>query len=351
MQVMALHSPGPVSVDGPLRRDDRSDLAPASGEVLIEVTACAVCRTDLQLAEGDLPARTLPVVPGHQIVGRVVSVGAGVDAAGHPIGSRVGVAWIASTCGQCRFCRSGRENLCPDARFTGWDRDGGYARQVTARAEFTYPLPEGFSDLQAAPLLCGGTIGYRSLKVAGIDLGSAGGTRLGLYGFGASATCVIQLAVHAGCEVYVATRSEAERRRAEALGATWVGGYDDLPPSPLDAAITFAPSGDVVVAALRALDRGGTVAINAIHLDRIPELDYDDLWLERSIRSVANVTRTDVAEFLALAAAIPVRTQVEVFSLDDANEALMQIEGGAIAGSAVLDTSRTTAPPRSPSGV
>ncbi len=239
-----------------------------------------------------------------------------------------GVAWIAGACGHCRFCRSGRENLCLDLQFTGWDRDGGYAERVTARADFTYALPPGFDDLRVAPLLCGGAIGHRSLRVAGIDPANAAGQRLGLFGFGASATCVIQEAVHLGCEVHVATRSAAERDRALALGATWVGGYDDPPPVPLDAAITFAPVGAVVVAALRAVDRGGTVAINAIHLDHIPELDYDDLWLERSLRSVANVTRADVVEFLAIAAEIPVETQIAVFPLDQADEVVQRLDAG-----------------------
>jgi len=341
MKAMVLEHPGPAA-SRPVEAHDRPPAQPAAGEVLIDVTACAVCRTDLQIVEGDLPARRLPIVPGHQVVGRVAGHGAGVDPAQRPIGARVGVAWIASTCGRCRFCRSGRENLCPEAMFTGWDRDGGYSEQMTARADFTYLLPEGLSDERAAPLLCGGTIGYRSLKIAGVDLAAASGRRVGLYGFGASATCVIQLAVHAGCAVYVATRSEAEQQRALALGATWAGGYDDRPPEPLEAAITFAPSGDVVVSALQAVDRGGIVAINAIHLDRVPELDYDDLWLERSLRSVANVTRDDVVEFLELAAQVPVVTQIETFALEDANEALSRLQRGAISGAAVLEVAGTS---------
>jgi propanol-preferring alcohol dehydrogenase len=335
---MELSAPGPIADADRLQPVDRPALAPEPGEVLIDVAACAVCRTDLQIVEGDLRARRLPIVPGHQVVGRIAALGDGVDPADHVVGSRVGVAWIASTDGTCRFCTSGRENLCPELHFTGWDRDGGYAEQAVARADFTYPLPDGFDDLAAAPLLCGGTIGYRSLGVAGVDLSHASGTRLGLYGFGASATCVIQLAVHAGCEVFVATRSAAEQARARALGATWAGGYDELPPQPLDAAITFAPAGAVVVAALKAVDRGGTVAINAIHLDHLPELDYDDLWLERSLRSVANVTRDDVTAFLELAAEVPVRTQTEVLALDDANEALRRVAAGDISGAAVLQT-------------
>ena len=338
MRAMELSEPGAPVADGRARLVEvtRPDPAPGPGEVLIDVTACAVCRTDLQIVGGDLAARQLPIVPGHQIVGRIGGLGPGVDADRHPIGSRVGVAWIAATCGHCRFCRSGRENLCVELRFTGWDRDGGYADRVTARADFTYALPDGFDDLRVAPLLCGGAIGHRSLRVAGIDPHDAVGRRLGLFGFGASATCVIQEAVHAGCEVHVATRSPAERERARALGASSVGGYEDPPPAPLDAAITFAPVGAVVVAALRAVDRGGTVAINAIHLDHVPELDYDDLWLERSLRSVANVTREDVVEFLALAAAIPVETRIEVFPLEEADAVLARLEAGSISGAAVL---------------
>jgi len=339
-----LTDPGPAS-SGPLHLVERDEPVPGPGEVLIEVTACAVCRTDLQLVEGDLAARRLPIVPGHQAVGRIIGHGPGVDPTAHPLGVRVGVAWIASTCGRCRFCTSGRENLCEHLAFTGWDRDGGYAERLTARADVTYPLPDGFDDLAAAPLLCGGAIGYRSLRVAGIDLADASGKRLGLYGFGASATCVIQLAVHAGCEVYVATRSAAEQGRARDLGASWAGGAIDRPPVPLDAAITFAPAGEVVVAALEALDRGGTVAVNAIHLDRVPSFDYRHLWWERSLRSVANLTRADVVEFLDLAARVPVHTQVEVLDLADANEALRRLADGDIRGAAVL---RTPAPGTQP---
>jgi propanol-preferring alcohol dehydrogenase len=320
-----------------LRNVRREAPEPGEGEVQIEVSACAVCRTDLQLVRGDLPARRTPIVPGHQIVGRVRALGPDVDADRHPIGGRVGVAWIAGTCGVCRFCRSGRENLCVDIRFTGWDRDGGYADTVTARADFTYPIPDGFDDRHAAPLLCGGAIGYRSLKIAGVDLADAQGKTLGLFGFGASATCVIQLAVHAGCEVYVATRSAAEQQRARDLGAVWTGTYGDPVPVPLDAAITFAPAGDVVIAALQSVDRGATVAINAIHLDRIPTFDYDRLWLERSLRSVANVTRADVIELLELAAAIPVETSTDVYPLDQAAVALDALEVGAVRGAAVLE--------------
>jgi propanol-preferring alcohol dehydrogenase len=336
---MELREPAPVEQgdDGPLRLAERLSPVPGPGEVLVDVTACAVCRTDLQIAEGDLAARRLPIIPGHQIVGRVAAHGPGVGDS-PAVGERVGIAWIASSCGRCRFCTSGRENLCPELGFTGWSRDGGFAEQVTARAAFTCRLPDGLDDLQVAPLLCGGAIGLRSLAIAGVPTGAgeATGLRLGLYGFGASATCVIQLAVHAGCEVYVATRSPQEQDRARRLGATWAGGYGTPPPVPLDAAITFAPAGDVVVAALSALDRGGTVAVNAIHLDRIPEFSYDLLWLERSLRSVANVTRADVAGLLDRAAAVPVVTEFEVHPLADANIALRRLAAGAVAGAAVL---------------
>jgi propanol-preferring alcohol dehydrogenase len=298
--------------------------------LLLRVSACGVCRTDLQIAEGDVPARRLPIVPGHQVVGVVEAVAAGVE--GWQVGDRAGVAWLAGACGHCEFCLTGRENLCPDAVFTGWDRDGGFAERMTARADFALRLPEAFSDVNAAPLLCGGVIGYRALKVAGIRPGG----RLGLYGFGASASLAIQVAVHWDCEVYVCTRSEPERRRALDLGATWAGGYNDVPPVPLDSAVTFAPAGDVAVAALRALDRGGIVAINAIHLDRIPEFSYDLLWLERSLRSVANFTRQDAREFLALAAEIPIRTAPQPLPLADAGDAFVRLKGGQVEGAFVL---------------
>jgi propanol-preferring alcohol dehydrogenase len=314
----------------PLLPVERPDPEPGPGELRIRVAACAVCRTDLQLCQGDLAAKHLPIVPGHQLVGRVDAVGEGVP--GWRAGDRAGVAWLGGADGTCGFCRAGRENLCADARFTGWDRDGGYATHAVARADFALTLPDGFADLDAAPLLCGGVIGYRSLRVSGIQPGG----RLGLYGFGASATLAIQVAHHWGCRVFVCTRSEAERARARALGAEWTGDYAQRPPEPLDAAVTFAPAGSVVVAALKALDRGGTVAINAIHLDRVPELDYGDLWWERSLRSVANFTREDARAFLELAARIPIRTEYEVHSLEDANVALDRLAAGQVRGAAVL---------------
>ena len=324
-----LEQPRPIN-ELPLRIVEAADPVPAPGEIVLRVTACGVCRTDLQLAEGDLAARRLPIIPGHQVVGRVAEMGAGVSE--WHIGDRAGVAWLAGTCGVCARCRSGRENLCEDARFTGWDRDGGYAEAIAVRADFALHLPDGFDDLSAAPLLCGGVIGYRALKVAGIQPGG----RLGLYGFGASALLTAQVALYRGCEVFVCTRSKAEQERARAIGAAWAGGCDDVPPAPLDAAITFAPVGEVVVAALKAVDRGGTVAINAIHLDRIPEFPYELLWWERSVRSVANFTRRDAAEFLALAGEIPIRTETDVFPFEQANVALARLSSGQIHGAAVL---------------
>lgn len=316
--------------DRPLEIVDVPDPEVGPGDVLIEVIACAVCRTDLQLCEGDLPAQILPVIPGHQIVG---TVGArGDEVADVEVGDRVGVAWIASTCGGCRFCVSGRENLCDHSRFTGWHHNGGFAERVVARSEFVYALPDTLDAVGAAPLLCGGAIGLRSLRLSGIQPGG----RLGLYGFGASATSAIQIARHWDCEVSVVTRSPTEQRRAIGLGAAWVGSYDDHPPTPLDAAITFAPVGSAVVAALKALDKGGVVAINAIHLDHIPQFDYDHLWWERQLRSVANVTRTDVADLIQLATSIPIRTRIEEFALTQSNEALQALSNGRLSGTAVL---------------
>ncbi len=329
MRALVLEVPGPAA-GRPLRLLEVPDPSPAPGELLVDVAACAVYRTDLQIVEGDLPAHRSPVIPGHQGVGRVVGLGSGVDA--WRLGERVGVTWLAGTCGACRFCLTGRQNLCHASVFTGWDRDGGFAGRMTVRADVAVRIPDGFDDLAAAPLLCGGVIGYRSLAVAGVRPGD----RLGLFGFGSSARLVIQVARHWGCDVFVWTRSAAERARAAELGAAWVGGYDERAPAPVDAAITFAPSGDVVLAALGAVDRGGTVAVNAIHLDRIPAFSYDRLWWERSIRSVANVTSQDARDFLALAPQIPIRTDVEVHPLEDGPVALERLATGAIKGTAVL---------------
>jgi propanol-preferring alcohol dehydrogenase len=346
MRAQELRQPAPVST-GPLTLVERDPLSPPPGELRVAVTATAVCRTDLQIVEGDLEARRLPIVPGHQVVGRVAAVGDGVD--GWAVGDRAGVTWLAGADGTCDACLAGNENLCPNARFTGWDRDGGFADEVTVAADFAVRLPGGFTDADAAPLLCGGVIGHRALRLAGVPgLRPAASSepahrskpfRLGLYGFGASASLAIQEAIHLGCVVHVATRSEAERQRALAMGATSVGGYAEPPGEPLDAAITFAPVGSVVVFALHDLAPGGTVIINAIHLDQVPAFPYRLLWEERGLRSVANVTRRDAAEFLELAAAIPIRTSVQTYPLAEANAALADLKAGAIgAAAAVLIT-------------
>jgi propanol-preferring alcohol dehydrogenase len=331
VRALVLTDPGPLDGERPrLALSDVADPLPGPGELLLEVGACALCRTDLQLATGDLAAHRLPTIPGHQAVGRIAAIGAGVE--GWQPGERAAVGWLAGTCETCPACRSGRENLCAGATFTAWDRDGGFADRMTVRAAFALHVPEAFDDVAAAPLLCGGVIGYRSLLVSGIRPGG----RLGLYGFGASALLALQVAHHWGCVVHVATRTERERERALAFGAQSTGGYDDAPPEPLDAAITFAPAGAVVLAALRAVGRGGTVAINAIHLDGIPAFAYEDLWWERSLRSVANYTRDDARAFLALAAEIPIRTEVEVLPLGDGDTALRRLAAGTLEGTAVL---------------
>jgi propanol-preferring alcohol dehydrogenase len=329
MRAMLLQRPAPAR-EAPLRGEERPLPEPGRGQVRLRVEACAVCRTDLQLAEGDLEAHSLPIVPGHQAVGLIDAIGEGVK--GWTVGERAGTTWLAWACGECRFCVRGDENLCEFARFTGWDVDGGYADAIVVQAAFAVHLPDALEPEAAAPLLCGGVIGYRALRLSGIQPGG----RLGLYGFGASATLAIQVARSWDCEVYVVSRSADDLARADALGARWVGRPGSLPPAPLDAAVTFAPVGSVVVEALSALDRGATVAINAIHLDGIPAFSYDRLWWERSMRSVANVTRRDAAEFLELAASIPVRTEFEVRPLGDANGALAAIAGGDVRGSIVL---------------
>ena len=332
MRALVVDRPRPVA-ERPLVLRELADPQPGAGELVLRVTACAVCRTDLQIATGDIAPHRSPVVPGHQVVGIVERVGEGIG--GWAVGDRAGVTWLAGFDGTCRFCRSGRENLCEAAMFTGWDRDGGYAERTAVRADVAVHLSTGFEDLAAAPLLCGGVIGYRALRLTGLDRAQPG-ARLGLYGFGASALQAIQVARHWGWDVHVASRTSADLERAERLGAASVGGYEDPPPQPLDAAITFAPVGSVVIAALKALDRGATVVVNAIHLDGIPAFDYDDLWWERSIRSVANVTRRDAQEYLDLAARIPIVTETEVFTLANGNEALARLERGEVAGAAVL---------------
>lgn len=330
MQAQLLRRPGPVA-DRPLNLVEIADPVPGPGELLVEVAACGVCRTDVQLCEGDLPFHLNPVIPGHQAVGRVIRLGDGVE--GWSIGDRAGVGWLGGVCRDCSFCRGGRENLCERAEFTGWDRNGGFATKMTARADYLLAVPPEPSDLDVAPLLCGGVIGYRALRLSGIEPGA----RLGLYGFGASALLAIQVARHWGCEVFVVTRSAAERSRALEMGAVWAGDYDQSPPVALQAAVTFAPVGSVVVAALSALERGGAVAVNAIHLNEIPAFPYRKLWGERQIRSVANYTRNDAVEFLNLAAELPVRAVVDRFPLAEANRALGAVKSGTVTGAAVLE--------------
>ena len=299
------------------------------GHVLLKVRACGVCRTDLHIVEGELAPRRQQLIPGHQIVGEVVE-GATTEL---PVGTRVGVSWIGGTDGSCWYCRRNMENLCDAPTFTGYSVNGGYAEYALARADFVFRLPAALDDLHAAPLLCAGIIGFRSLRVAGVEPGE----RVGLFGFGASAHLAIEVLHAWKCDVYVSTRGASHRRMAESLGAKWVGAETDKPPVELDRAITFAPSGDVVVDALASLRKGGVVAINAIHLDRIPQFDYDRLlWGERQIRSVANMTRADARDFLQLAAEIKLHPKVTSFSLDQANEALEAVKSDAIDGAAVI---------------
>ncbi len=301
----------------------------AAGEVLLRVRACGVCRTDLHIVEGELPPRKQPLIPGHQIVGDVVD-GATAEL---PLGTRAGVSWIGGVDGDCPYCRRGLENLCDLPVSTGYTVDGGYAEYAVARGDFVFKLPPQLDDLHAAPLLCAGIIGFRSLRVAGVEPGD----RVGLFGFGASAHLAIAVLHSWNCEVYVSTRGASHRPLAETLGAKWVGSETEKPPVELDRAVTFAPSGDVVIAALASLRKGGVVAINAIHLDRIPEFDYDRLlWGERQIRSVANMTRSDARDFLKIAADIRLQPKVTVFSLEQANEALAAVKTDAIDGAAVI---------------
>lgn len=335
MHAVELFDPGPDPTLA-LREVDRDLPAPSSGQVRLRITASAVCRTDLQLTTGDLPAHLLPIVPGHQVVGVIDAIGP--DVTGWTLGDRAGLVWLARACGECRFCLRDRENLCLHAEFTGWDVDGGYADYVLADAAFAHPLavlPHDFTDAAVAPLLCGGVIGYRSLRVAGVGPDSAG-MRLGFYGFGASATIAMQVAQHWGVECYAITRSAVEVQRAQDLGAVWAGDYEAKVPVPLDAAITFAPVWPVVEQALRDTDRGACVAINAIHLDGRAQLNYDDLWWERELRSVANVTRQDVREFLSWVGPANVTTWYEELPLSEAATALTRVAAGDVHGAFVL---------------
>jgi propanol-preferring alcohol dehydrogenase len=310
--------------------EDRPIPTPGPGQVLVRVAACAVCRTDLHLVDNELPDARTPIVPGHEIIGRVEAIGPGVERLAE--GDRVGIPWLGWTCGTCAYCTSGRENLCPNARFTGCQIDGGFAEYAVADARFCFAIPPGFSDVHAAPLMCAGLIGYRSLRMVGAA------RRLGLYGFGAAAHIAAQVARWEGREVYAFTRpgDAAAQNFARRIGAVWAGGSDIAPPEPLDAALIFAPVGALVPAALRAVAPGGVVVCGGIHMSDIPAFPYSLLWMERQVRSVANLTRRDGEEFLAIAARIPVLTETTVFPLSQANEALRALRDGTLTGAAVL---------------
>lgn len=333
MRAWEVVAPGPVD-SHPLRLVDRDLPDPGAGQVRVAVRACGVCRTDLHVAEGDLAVHRPNVVPGHEIVGTVDARGPGATRLS--IGDRVGVAWLASTCGACRFCRRGAENLCEQATFTGWDRDGGYAEATIADERYVYRLPEELSDEQAAPLLCAGIIGYRALKLASVPPGG----RLGLYGFGGSAHITAQIARTQGADLFVATRSAAARALASELGASWVGGAADVPPVPLDSAILFAPAGELVLPALAALDRGGVLAIAGIHLSDIPSVDYaTHLFNERVLRSVTANTRHDGEELLRMAPRLGVHVTTQSYPFEQADQALSDLAHDRITGAGVLEMS------------
>ncbi|MDE1869019.1 MAG: zinc-dependent alcohol dehydrogenase family protein [Candidatus Micrarchaeota archaeon] len=314
----------------PLEPSNVANPKPASNELLVRVMACGLCHTDLHIIEGELDPRKLPIVPGHQIAGIVEAAGTGAKR--FKKGDRVGITWINSTCGKCRYCKTGRENLCDSAKFTGYTVNGGYAEYATVSEDFTYHLPKGFDFSNAAPLFCAGIVGYRALKLSGLK---SGGT-LAIYGFGASAHLSVQVARHMGSKVQVFTRSEEHRALALKLGASWAGASEDTPPANSDAAIVFAPVGNLVVTALKNLKKGGRVAIADIYMSPIPRIDYPDLYYEKSITSVTNYTRADAVEFLKLAEKIPIRVEAQSFKLQDANNALQMLKEGKINGSAVL---------------
>lgn len=329
MKAMVLREQAAIE-QKPLRLEELPDPAPGPGEVRLRVRACGVCHTDLHEVEGDLELHKQPVVPGHQIVGVVDALGEG--ARRFKIGDRVGVAWLYSTPEDCEFRARGLENLCPGARFTGWDVDGGYAELIVVPEEFAYPVPDELDDVEAAPLLCAGIIGYRALKLAGAE----NAQRLGLYGFGASAHIAIQIARHWGCEVYVFTRSAEHKRHAKELGAVWVGEAGENPGVTMHASIIFAPAGWLVPEALKVLERGGTLTCAGIYMTPIPEFDYDLIYGERVLRSVTNATREDGEGLMRVAGEVPVRTDVTVFALEEANEALRRVKHSEISGAAVL---------------
>ena len=329
MRALLLESPHSAD-NSPLRLADIPLPQPGSGEVRVRIRCCAVCHTDLHIVEGDLPLPKIPIVPGHQIVGTVDALGSGVDKL--KAGDRVGIPWLYSTDGTCPYCRRQTENLCDQARFTGYHEHGGYAEYCVVREDFAHPIPAAFSDEHAAPLLCAGVIGYRAYRLSGAQPGQ----RLGLYGFGASAHLVLQLARHQGCEGYVFTRSRTHREVAEQLGAVWIGAAEDNPPHPLDAAIIFAPAGSLVPQALRVLGKAGTLALAGITMTEIPALDYALLYQERVVRSVANSTRQDCREFLRVAAEIPIQPRIQLYPLADANRALQDLKHSRLEAAGVL---------------
>ncbi len=330
MKAMLLRHPWPVR-QSPLELVDLPAPEPGPGQVRLRVLACGICHTDLHVLEGELPPHKSPVVPGHQVIGVIDKLGEGVEALQQ--GQRVGIPWLHSTCGHCRFCLSGRENLCEAALFTGYDVDGGFSEYTLGRAGFVYPIPEDFPSLQAAPLLCAGIIGYRALRLSALRPGG----KLALFGFGASAHIAIQIARYWGCDVYVFTRGAGHRKLADDLGAVWTGNAEETPPEKMDSAIVFAPAGRLVLDALRVIDKGGTVALAGIYMTPVPEMDYGCyLYHEKTLRSVANSTRQDAIELLELAVKVPIHTEVQVFPLEEANQALQLLKGGAIQGAGVL---------------
>ena len=329
MKAQRLLSPKPVDAN-PLELREVTSPEPGADEIVLKVKTCGICHTDLHIVEGDLQLPKIPITPGHQIIGFVEKVGSAVTR--WKQGDRAGVPWLYSTCGRCDYCRSGRENLCDNARFTGFHVDGGYAGSMVVHEDFAHPVPAGFSDIDAAPLLCAGVIGYRALRLSGIQPGG----RIALYGFGASAHIAIQIVRYWGCEAYVVTRSELHRDLAEQLGAVWTGEAHDTPPHKFDSAVIFAPAGQLVPTSLKSLKKGGTVALAGIHMSPIPEMEYKLLYEERTLRSVANSTRQDVRELLELAGKIPIKTEVETFSLAEANTALQKLKRSEINGCGVL---------------
>jgi propanol-preferring alcohol dehydrogenase len=331
MKAQILRQPAPIDTQ-PLTLEEMPRPQPAPGELLVRVRACGVCHTDLHVVEGDLPDAALPLIPGHEVVGVVEAEAVGAGASRFGVGARVGIPWLHDSDGVCPYCQNGQENLCDTAHFTGYTANGGYAEYVTVPADFAVPIPDRFSDVEAAPLLCAGVVGYRSLRLSDVQPGE----RLGLFGFGASAHLAIQVANHWGCKVYVFTRSEAHQAHARSLGAAWAGEANGNVPALLDRAIIFAPAGWIVPLALERLRKGGTLCLNAIHMSDLPAMPYALLWGERTIRSVANATRRDAGELMALAAQIPLQTEIQVFDLDAANHVLSLLKRSSISGAAVL---------------